>query len=135
MEQSVDFGSLLSGLQGMAERDKIIFSALMYRQLRLKTTEAAKIERLLGRMTIDAARGGGAESAKPDGGLPAAECAPTVPLEETAREPAVGPVARPDRLGNGGYPPLRSRFRLVFKPLIQGLKGYAPAYLHRAREA
>ncbi|MDA8093140.1 MAG: hypothetical protein M0T84_04380 [Betaproteobacteria bacterium] len=135
MEQSVDFGSLLSGLQCMPERDKIIFSALMERQLRLKTPEAAKVERLLGRMTIDAARGVGADSAKPDAGLPAARCAPTETVEETASAPAIGLVAEPERFGHGGYPPFRSRFRLVFKPLVQGLAGCSLVHTHRVRQA
>ncbi|MDA8095483.1 MAG: hypothetical protein M0T84_16565 [Betaproteobacteria bacterium] len=56
MEEAIDFGSLLNGLQHMPEKDKIVLLALIDRQSGAQNGEVAKIERIIGQMMVSAAR-------------------------------------------------------------------------------
>jgi hypothetical protein len=56
MEPVVDFGNLLTGLQYLPEREKIILVALINAQGMAQNGEVAKIERLVGQTIIAAAR-------------------------------------------------------------------------------
>jgi hypothetical protein len=56
MERAIDFGNVLSGLQYLPEREKIILVAVINAQALAQNGEMAKIERLVGQMVIAAAR-------------------------------------------------------------------------------
>ena len=56
MEAAIDFGNVLSGLQYLPEREKIILVALINAQGAAQNGEVAKIERLIGQTLITAAR-------------------------------------------------------------------------------
>jgi hypothetical protein len=56
MEPVVDFGNLLTGLQYLPEREKIILVALINAHGMAQNGDVAKIERLVGQTIIAAAR-------------------------------------------------------------------------------
>jgi hypothetical protein len=56
MSPTINFGNLLTGLQCLAERDKIILVALINSHGALENGDAAKIERVLAQKVIAAAR-------------------------------------------------------------------------------
>jgi hypothetical protein len=56
MESVIDFGSLLTGLQYLPEREKIILMALINVPAMTQDGDLAKIERLVGQTIISEAR-------------------------------------------------------------------------------
>lgn len=56
MEGAIDFGDLLTGLQYLPEREKIILVALINSHGPSQNGDSAKIERLIGQTIIAAAR-------------------------------------------------------------------------------
>jgi hypothetical protein len=56
MEAAIDFGDLLTGLQYLPEREKIILVALINSHGASQNGDSAKLERLIGQTIIAAAR-------------------------------------------------------------------------------
>jgi len=56
MEPVIDFGNLLTGLQYLPEREKIILIALINAPAMAQNGDLAKIERVVGQIIIAAAR-------------------------------------------------------------------------------